>query len=85
MNSSNESILIELNEQINQHAHVREYLMMFINNLSINTPDDVLFQASILSKLTETTNQLTRKTSVKVKISFFLHLILFIFLESCIN
>jgi hypothetical protein len=38
--------------------------MMFINNLLIITSDDVKLQASVLAKLTETTNQLTRKASV---------------------
>lgn len=64
MNSSNNSVLTEIQKQLNQHAHVREYLMMFINNLSITKPDDIKLHASILSKLTESTNQLTRKTSV---------------------
>ncbi len=73
MNSSNDSILMELNEQLNKHANVREYLMMFIKNLSIKTPDDVKFQASILAQLTKTTNQLTRKSAVKMKVSLFLH------------
>jgi hypothetical protein len=43
---------------------------MFINNLSINAPNDVKFQASILAKLTKTTNQLTRRTSVNDKVCF---------------
>jgi hypothetical protein len=55
---------MELKKQVNQHANVREYLMMFINNLLIITSDDVKLQASVLAKLTETTNQLTRKASV---------------------
>jgi hypothetical protein len=62
--SSNDSILMELNKQLNEHANVREYLMMFINNLSVITPDDVKLQSSVLAKLTGTTNQLTRKLSV---------------------
>jgi hypothetical protein len=50
--------------ELNERANVREYLMMLINNLSIMTPNHVKLQASILSILTETTNELTRKTSV---------------------
>jgi hypothetical protein len=64
MNSSDPTVLMRLNEEMNEHANAREYLMTLMNNLSINTPDDVKFQSSILAKLTETTNQLTRKTSV---------------------
>ncbi len=70
MNSSNDSVLRELNEQLNEHAKIRESLMMLVNHLSINTSDDVKFQSSILATLTAATNQLTRKTSVDSKIIF---------------
>lgn len=53
---------------INEHAQVREYLMDVVTNWSIVTADDLKFQASILARLTEGTNQLTRKTSVLEKI-----------------
>jgi hypothetical protein len=53
-----------LYEELNQHANAREYLMMIVNNLSISTLNDVKFQGSILSKLTQTGNQLTRRTLV---------------------
>ncbi|UJR32724.1 hypothetical protein I4U23_020183 [Adineta vaga] len=55
LNVSNDSLLLMSNEQINRYANIREQLIMIINNFSIHTPDDIKFQ---------TTNQLTRKTSV---------------------
>lgn len=70
-NSSNNSLLMKLNEQLNQHAQRREYLMMLMNNFSTITPDDVKFQSSILAILTQSTNQLTRQTSVNSTIDFF--------------
>ena len=63
-NSSNDSMIMEIQKQLNEHANIREYFMMLINNLSIITPNDLKFQSSVLAKLTQTTNQLTRKTSV---------------------
>jgi len=79
VNSSNDSFSIELN----QRANIREYLMILINNLSILTPNHVKLQSSILSKLTQTTNELTRKTSVLQKIFFFF--ILFLFIDPCLK
>ena len=65
MNASvNDTDVMKVYEQLNQHANVREYLLICMNNLSIDTPDDIKFQASILTTLTKTTNQLTRKTAV---------------------
>jgi len=69
--------------ELNQRANIREYLMILINNLSILTPNHVKLQSSILSKLTQTTNELTRKTSVLQKIFFFF--ILFLFKDSCLK
>jgi len=60
-NSTND---IKFNEELNKHASIRERSMMFINNLTITTSNNIKFQSSILATLTETTNQLTRKTSV---------------------
>jgi hypothetical protein len=63
-NSSDDVVVKESYEQLNQHANAREYLMILVNNLSIYTLDDVKFQGSILTKLTQAGNQLTRKTLV---------------------
>ncbi len=63
---------MDYNEELNKHANIRERLMIWVNHLSINTSEDVKFQSSILAKLTETTNQLTRKTSVDF-LYLFLH------------
>ncbi|UJR10866.1 hypothetical protein I4U23_015053 [Adineta vaga] len=50
--------------QLNTFASVQEYLMVFINNLTITTTDSILLQASALSQLTTTTNQLTRNALI---------------------
>ena len=50
---------------LNQHANIREELMMIISNLSLTTFNDVKLQSSMISILTKTTNHLTRKTLVK--------------------
>jgi len=63
-NLSDDVVVKESFEQLNQHANAREYLMILVNNLSIYTLDDVKFQGSILTKLTQAGNQLTRKTLV---------------------
>jgi hypothetical protein len=70
----NNSILIEFTKQLNQHAETREQLMMSINNLNVITPNDLKFQSSILSQLTKTTNQLTRKTLVNSFFNFLIFL-----------
>ncbi|CAF1684497.1 unnamed protein product, partial [Adineta ricciae] len=62
---------------LNQHANIREELMMIISNLSLTTFNDVKLQSSMISILTETTNQLTRKTLINAlnkssQLSFFL-------------
>ncbi len=63
-NLSDDAVVKESYEQLNQHANAREYLMILVNNLSIYTLNDVKFQGSILAKLTQAGNQLTRKTLV---------------------
>ena len=46
-------------------AAVQEYLMMFIDNLTIAEIDSIILQGSTLSQLTTVTNQLTRNSLVK--------------------
>ncbi|CAF1385787.1 unnamed protein product [Adineta ricciae] len=49
---------------VNRYATIREQFMMTINNLPLTTLNEIKFQSSILSILTETTNQLTRRTLI---------------------
>jgi hypothetical protein len=62
--------LTQYSYQLNNLAAVEEYLMMFINNLTIANINSIILQGSALSQLTAMTNQLTRNTLVK----FFLFL-----------
>ena len=61
---------IRFKEELNKHAHVREYLLTLISNLSMNTSTDIIFYSSILAKLTEIPHQLTIKASVDDQSSF---------------
>ena len=60
----NASALDYLNQELNKQANVLDYLITFSTDLMINTAENIKLQASTLAKLTESTNQLTRKTSV---------------------
>jgi len=66
----NTSALIQFNKELNIQANIRDYLISFITNLIITTPNSIKLQASSLAQLTQATNQLTRTTSVKTKLSF---------------
>lgn len=46
-------------EELNEHAKIRENLILSIGNLSINTIDQMKFQLSRLVQLIRTTNQIT--------------------------
>jgi DNA integrity scanning protein DisA with diadenylate cyclase activity len=61
----NTSILTEFNQQLNTLANIRDYLMMFINNLTITDIDSIILQATTLVQLTTITNQLTRYALVR--------------------
>ena len=52
--------MIEFTEQLNTLANIRDYLMMFINNLTITNIDSIILQATTMVQLTASTNQLTR-------------------------
>lgn len=65
----------EYKNQLNLLASVQEYLIRFINNLTIATMDSILLQGSVLSQLTTSTNQLTRDALVNF---FVFSMILFI-------
>jgi hypothetical protein len=60
----NASALADYNQDLNEHANVRDYLMPFTTNLQITTSDSIKLQASTLAQLTDATNQLTRTASV---------------------
>jgi len=57
--------LTEYNNRLNNLAAVQEYLMIFINNLTISQIDSIILQGSTLSQLTAMTNQLTRNALVE--------------------
>ncbi|CAF4543691.1 unnamed protein product [Rotaria socialis] len=59
----NMSVMNKYNEKLNILTNVRNYLMMFITNMTITTVNSIKLQASILALLTEATNQLTRTAS----------------------
>ena len=61
----NTSALIEFNKQLNIQANVRDYLMPFTTNLVIADSNSIILQASSIAQLTQSTNDLTRTTSVK--------------------
>ncbi|UJR17607.1 hypothetical protein I4U23_004503, partial [Adineta vaga] len=64
-NTSNASTASQyFNEQLNKHANSLDYLISFADNLPIHTIEHIKLQASTLAKLTESTNQLTRKVSL---------------------
>ena len=53
------------NQQLNTLANIRDYLMIFINNLTITGIDSTILQATTLAQLTSSTNQLTRHALVR--------------------
>ncbi len=61
--SSNDFLLLEYNEQLNEHAYIREELIKSIARLNLSSFNDLKFQSSILVHLTQNPNQLTRKAS----------------------
>ncbi len=62
--SFNKTTLDEYNKKLNIYANIREYLINFTTNLPIVDSNSIIFQASSLVQLTESTNQLTRLTLV---------------------
>jgi hypothetical protein len=69
--SINQSIFLQFTEQLNTLADIRDYLIMFVNNLTITNIESIILQATTVVQLTSTTNQLTRFTLVS-KIRFFI-------------
>jgi hypothetical protein len=63
----NKSALDEYNQNLNTYANARDYLITFTTNLAITTPNSIKLQASSLAQMTQTTNQLTRNTLVRLK------------------
>ena len=60
----NASALAAFNQQLNTYANVRDFLMTFTNTLAITTVNSIKMQASSLSQLTQSTNQLTRSALI---------------------
>ena len=63
---SNQSAMEEFNEQMNLQAELRENLSEFTTNVRSMTIESIKLQLSTLIQLTETTNQLTRQTFLKI-------------------
>ena len=61
----NVSALAEFNRKQNLYAGVRDFLIASTINLTIATPNSIRLQASSLSQLTQSTNQLTRSSAVR--------------------
>lgn len=66
----NASILADYQQQLNRLANALDNLIPYTIHLAANTIDDIKIQASALAKLTETTNQLTRSTTVIPKLPY---------------
>lgn len=66
----NESIRKEFNQQLNLFANSRDYLIRFPNNLTIMTSNSIRLQATTLSQLIQSTNQLTRSSAVTSSFPF---------------
>ena len=60
----NASAFIEFSRKQNAFAAVRDSLITSIINLTIASPNSIRLQASSLSQLTQSTNQLTRSSTV---------------------
>ncbi|CAF4464255.1 unnamed protein product [Rotaria socialis] len=60
--SANESTIKEYMRLLNDHASTREFLMESVTNTNSSEWGHLLLQASSLARLTQATNQLTRKT-----------------------
>lgn len=67
---SNQSVEDTFHRTKNFYSHLREYLIQFTSNLTIASIPSIQLQATILSHLTQSTNQLTRVTAVKSSLSF---------------
>ena len=61
----NATALAEFTRKQNEYAVVRDYLIASTINLTIATPNSIRLQASSLSQLTQSTNQLTRSSAVR--------------------
>ena len=55
----------------NLRSKARDALIRFVNNISIADMDTIRTQAGMLSMITSETNEITRKSEVKILDSFF--------------
>ena len=60
----NDSALADYREELNKYVSIREHFLAISDDLPMNSIDSIKLQASVLSKITEATNQLTRNASV---------------------
>lgn len=60
----NQSAFDQLTHELNRYANLCEYLVTFMNQISITTSNTIQIQATTLAQLTQSTNQLTRTTLV---------------------
>jgi hypothetical protein len=67
----NQSVLDEYERAINRQADMREYLVEYFDSMLISSSNTLKIQATSLAQLTQSTNQLTRVTLVRI--SFLSH------------
>lgn len=60
----NSMIQSDFEIELNKQANIRERLIFMIVQFEIETSNDLIFQSSLLARLTHATNQLTRQASV---------------------
>ena len=84
--SLNASVLAEYKQQLNTYAEKREYLLTFPSKLPITTANSIKLQATALTQLTQTTDQLTRKSSVcQTQLSLFERVSFYMFIDNGIG
>lgn len=69
----NSSAMEEYKKELNIYANVRDYLIGFTKDLVIGTLNSIILQSSSLSQITQSTNQLTRNSSVSQQSFLLLH------------
>ena len=74
MGPLNLSALADYKRQVNRLANASEFLMSRVTYFAVTTSENIKLQASSLTQLTQTTNQLTRNSLVRTNpgpITFF--------------
>lgn len=60
MRTSISAAFADFSSEVNGLANVRDYLLMFVSNLTITDLNNIILQSTTLAQLTASTNQLTR-------------------------